>query len=273
MYIEQRAQWFIFLLFNFGERVMKSYVKLFVVLLVVANFASAGVVMHLEADSLGLADGASVGTWSDISGYGNDASQAIADAQPVYVASSTSFNDHATVSFDGIDDWMDLADVVSVDSFTMFLAGKLNENGRDQYFVSGYSADFGGDNRFRIAEYSWSNYMKFRVGGTDMTSTVKAKDTDVHIFAMNSEAKIWHDSEAAGEQANDKSTTPDIKIGSIYGTSGFLNGEIAEVIIYDEILDASTVDQINADLAAKYVPEPATVALLGLGGLLLRKRK
>ena len=51
-------------------------------------------------------------------------------------------------------------------------------------------------------------------------------------------------------------------------------GYIAEIIIYNSALSDTDRVAVEDYLYGKYIPEPATIALLGLGGLvLIRKRR
>ena len=54
------------------------------------------------------------------------------------------------------------------------------------------------------------------------------------------------------------------------------NGAVQEVLIYDHLLDAGQMTTVETYLSTKVqVPEPSSIALLGLGGLalFLRRRK
>ncbi len=225
-----------------------------------------GLVMHLDASQItGVADGGSLGTWTDLSGAGNNATQTTTNAQPTYVASSSAFNDYASVSF-VTDDWMELPNVVSVNSFTLFLVGKFNANGSEQYFISGYDAGLGGNNRLRIAEYGWSSVMRFRVGTTDYTGL--AKDLNAHTFMLNSVSQAWEDDTFFAGQTNSYTTTPNIRLGTIYGTSGFLNGEIAEVVLYNRVLTVAETELVRTYLSDKYTV-PVSPADLVAGNMML----
>lgn len=62
-------------------------------------------------------------------------------------------------------------------------------------------------------------------------------------------------------------------IGHAYNATTFsMNGQIDELYIFDEAIDAATVDSL---FTANAIPEPSTTALLGLCGfaLLLRRRR
>jgi len=52
-----------------------------------------------------------------------------------------------------------------------------------------------------------------------------------------------------------------------------LNGYIAEVLIYDHSLSGSEFTDVVNYLNAQYIPEPSTVLLLGIGGLLFWRRR
>lgn len=208
-----------------------------------------GLVTHLEADSLGLADGAAVGTWTDLSSAGNDTVQATAAARPTYLAASTDFNGHAAVRFDGTDDWMDMADAVTIDSFTLFLVGKFTANGFEQYFISGQPGS--GDSRLRIAEYGWSGEFRIRVGATDYTAG--NKDASTHVFVVNSVSQAWNNGVFYAGRTNSSTETPSLSLGSYNnGEKGLLNGEIAEVILYNRVLTQEERNWIGYALAEKY---------------------
>lgn len=72
-------------------------------------------------------------------------------------------------------------------------------------------------------------------------------------------------------QSNINDVSESISIGGNYPSGGpnpdFYNGYIDDVHIYDRALSIEEVEQLYT------VPEPATLLLLGLGGLLIRKRK
>jgi hypothetical protein len=259
---------------------MKSKFLILLGILLLTNTASAVLVMHLEGDSLGLADGAAVGTWTDLSGLNNHATQSTATAQPTYVASNAAYNGHATVSFDGTSDYMDLdGTIVTVDSFTLFVVGNLDTTGINQYFVSGQGG--GGNDRLRVAGYSWGDGYMSRIGNTGDGNLGGPQDLSMHVIAVTGTADGWLDLNAKVHIGNNTAgalNPSDFALGCYNdqvgsGPRDFLGGDIAEVILYNHIMSDVDVEAMNASLHAKYVPEPATIALLGLGAVLLRRRK
>jgi len=56
---------------------------------------------------------------------------------------------------------------------------------------------------------------------------------------------------------------------SPYNTSG----DIAEILIFNRALNATELAQVDAYLVATYIPEPASLGLLSLGGVLLVRRR
>ncbi|MEL6535918.1 MAG: Calx-beta domain-containing protein, partial [Bacteroidota bacterium] len=75
-------------------------------------------VLWLRADSIsGLANGDPIPSWADMSGYGHDATQAVAANQPSFIA--TALNGLPAVQLDGVDDYFD--DAHSYDARTVFI--------------------------------------------------------------------------------------------------------------------------------------------------------
>ena len=55
--------------------------------------------------------------------------------------------------------------------------------------------------------------------------------------------------------------------------SMFLNGDFAEILVYEGGLNDTEIADVEAYLAAKYIPEPMTMSLVAIGGLLLARRR
>jgi hypothetical protein len=72
----------------------------------------------------------------------------------------------------------------------------------------------------------------------------------------------------------DDDTAPTLSGLACCGNIAGIDGVIGEVIVYNSVLSSTDRAAVETYLYNKYIPEPATIALLGLGGLaLIRKRR
>ena len=245
----------------------------------------AGLYLSLDADSLGLADGDAVTSWTD-STSGN-----VLAGTATYETDYA--NGHAAVLFNGTSDILKAATltgtVPNTSDVTMFVVGQFLTTLNNDYMISASSSTLDGSpayNRLRLLTYS-TDY-RYRVGhGSNTTTSGDIANTDQHLFTIVSGQDGTNATKLLVDDTQVKTgthgTTAECKdlvslsLGAFQWNSDpakdFSNCYVAEVLIYDGALTDADIGDVNAYLNAKYVPEPATMALLGLGGLLSLRRK
>ena len=237
---------------------MRKYICIFVSIVTIIFAANTfaelpvtnGLVLHLDAGTVNsVSDGSSVASWSD-------AQQAISNSQPIYIQQSADFNNKPAVRFDGSNDWMALPSPApfNVGSVTMFAVAKYNNtDSSDQYIIAGQ--DGGGDDRIRFA--ITGDGFEYRVGSSGwkaINSGSGSADTNVHIFEIDSSAQGFLDGTSVNTASNSSTQTPiALNIGSYnLGDKDFFNGDLAELIIFNRILDDTERNTIGQYLELKY---------------------
>lgn len=228
------------------------------------------------------AAGTPIAQWKDISGNERHASQITTSAQPVFQAASTMHYQPA-LHFDGTDVLNTAAtDFDITGDMTYFIV--LNPEKTEQKSVLG-SVDT--SNRFGIfftGPTTPNQPARFHFGGgqlqvTHPDGTPYPTDVTTMLAGMRegSAQRAYLDGELIGSNSiSSVNVTESIfQIGGMLnGGVPYLEGEIAEVIIYNRALSQAEFDQVSAYLFHKYIPEPsgAMLAILAMLGLLTRKR-
>ncbi len=217
----------------------------------------SGLYVRLEADSLGLENGAAVTSWTDSASGHVFTGTATYDA---YYA-----NGRAAVYFDGIGDMLastGWTDGPSPANVTLFVVGNFTTAGNDgmsDYMISGQYPDGSTANRFRLIKYQNDSRYQFRVGSGTTVTLSRTVDTEKHVFTIVSgqsagAVSFLVDGTVLGSGSS--GTVVNMQAlglgGYIVGNNQFADCSIAEVLLYNHALTAQEVADVTDYLQAKY---------------------
>jgi hypothetical protein len=198
------------------------------------------VTLHLKADDLALANNAPVATWGSLT--------AVPGAQPLYIANDPQFNNKPAVKFDGTNDVMTWASA-NINARTIFAVTTF-ESGAVS--LSGLLST-GGDG------------LNIRRDGTSLFYRSPGRGMDNNDFVGNAPTGTLSVNNVASGQYI--AGAPHLVIAVAGGLKNyssfwlgapnaalnrFLNGRVAEILIYDGVLTQTNINRVGYYLQTRY---------------------
>lgn len=221
----------------------------------------AGLNLWLKADSLVLNDNDPITTWADQSGNGNDATQVGAvGIKPIY--KTNIINGKPIVRFDGIDDYLDLPNFAAgFTSGEIFIVVRLDADPPAVGSATGLWL-FGTTAVNEATHFPFTDGIVYdRWGSTARKTTgnpALSLATNFRLYNVVSQANEWT-SRIDGAQhfttaVNTTAFNATLFLGRSFDTvnSFYVDGDIAEVIMYNAILSAQDRQSIQTYVTTKY---------------------
>lgn len=216
----------------------------------------SGLTLWLKAHAItGLNDGDPVATWTDLSGNGNNATQAVGANRPKYKTNIV--NALPVVRFERDDSSnLGFADVFSsLTAAEIFVAVKINTDPpvafADALWYFGSTAS--------DSHYPFTDGNIYEDFGTSVRKTVGNPGQSLAIWAIYNITSISGEftTRLSGTQifttaTNTVGFTTTAAIGKSIGGAGFLDGDIAEIIMYNAKLSSGDRTLVKTYLASKY---------------------
>ena len=257
-----------------------------------------GLQLWLKADAItGLSDNDPVSVWPDSSPNGNDAVQSNVADQPLWSAATTVFGFMPTLTFTGeysynAGDGFTTTNVVpGGDDLTVFVALDVTVNNGERGILRDFDNTNGG---FFLLDSKNANEDIYTFGTRTATpgniqvlggSTLPGEGVNIMtLLADGTNNSIFVDGvfESSTANAVPVGTSLEVlKIAKGFGDMDFF-GSIAEILIYNRALNDVEMNQVGFYLEDKYsldtayigpIPEPATLVVLSLGGLVMLRRR
>lgn len=207
--------------------------------------------LWLKADSLTLADGDPVSSWTDSSGQGNTATQATGAKQPLFKVAQV--NNRPVVRFDGTDDWVKTAAFSLPQPSTAYICFKqITWTGEERIF------DDLTPNRLTLLQRTTTPTIAIYAAGGDVSPTTAALAVGVFgivacVYNGDSNSLIAVNAAAGTTGALTGTATAS---GFILGANGpgtvGSNIDVAEVMVYSGAHDAGTRTLLKNYLNARY---------------------
>ncbi len=209
--------------------------------------------LWLRGDDIGVSDGSPVSAWADASGHGNSVTQATGMKMPTFTA--TQLNGHSYVSFDGIDDTMFKASPVGIDYLTGHTVIAVMNPTVGVAFGMGVVTNYQCNEMRQGGSGGYPQWMIpsgfHQVDGTSNVSgqwKVWSGTYDVGTFAL----ELFINGASQGTDSDGGAlVVSDIYLGSRTDTYHWL-GDIAEVLVFDDVLSAGDRSNVESYLMTKY---------------------
>lgn len=212
--------------------------------------SSSNNILWLDASAQSFADGDAVDTWVDISGNSNDGIQLLGSTQPTFNLNLAALNDRSTVSFDGVDDFMNLTSHITASATSSFTVYKSNTSS----YVGLYSINKHQAIGRNVSSHVAYDASLFRVNKNNRNFTIFSQHTG--SGALSGTVTASSDNNTGTFARGEFRNAPDSKIGCRVSDAGvlsnLLDGDIAEIIIYNEELNTASQNIILSSLSAKY---------------------
>lgn len=226
--------------------------------------------LWLKADSININNNIGVTNWTD---YSSDQetpisfSQSTDINQPKFIEYNENFL--PTVKFDGIDDFMSAGDIdlYDIGGMSIFIVGKSETTAPNQSYITKFSQiDNKMEWKFQNDNFAIASANNIFNSPADITSF--PVETNYQLFTgiwdANNPIQTYINStfipnnpptsnSATSTIASIVSTDTKLIIGALEnGSSGFLEGEISEIIVYNKALGTSERQRVENYLNTKY---------------------
>jgi hypothetical protein len=215
----------------------------------------AGLSLWLKADAItGKADGDALSQWDDSSGQANHVTQATGAARPTY--RTNVLNGKPVVRFDGADDVLSKNPFNTASGlYSIFVVAKGSGVG----FQSPVDWDTGSP---RICQFRYNGAASFEAivfsatgNSTDTEPVTATAFSVIALIRRAAEAQVYVNGASNGATA--RTGTPNAGLTSVLcigarGTGLFLNGDVAEVAIYEGALSDADRGRVRSYLGTKY---------------------
>ena len=220
--------------------------------------------LWLKADAGVETSDGKVTTWKDQSGNNRNASQGTAPDRPTLVASG--LNGHPVLRFDG-NDGLTLGNISAAfpSAATLFIVATINDDNYNLFTTkSGADSHGGSDTWWRFSSIGTpAAYMAvFNPNRTYAVLEGRVPSSGSHLFAVESSGSQWEMSiDGSGGGANNSGSHragDEYRIGMPDNNpptgeaAKFLNGDIAEIILFDRALTETERHQVGSYLSKKY---------------------
>lgn len=207
----------------------------------------------------GLNDDDKVAQWNDLSGNGNNATQATEAAKPTYKVNI--LNSRPVVRCDGTDDWMTLSGITIANAFTVFWVAKTAALAEARLlYNSGGTASLNRDKLGTVSskmfirivdDGSSDNTQSFLSDNTYGIITYKRDSSNKIDYALNGAAftRLFSDAAQSGNHIFKELFTDN---RAQFGDTRVWNGDIAELIVYQKALTVAERTKVEKYLSRKW---------------------
>lgn len=210
--------------------------------------AVSGLSLWLKSDFGIVLTGTNVSQWLDASSNGNNCSQVSSGFKPTLAVPNATINNHQSVIFDGIDDYMEFTSRLTDIRTVFFVFKHANGNGTTLYqpiLGDSQTYDFIGDGSVGDKIFDPSITSPFILNGNVKLNTVSAplvsnvkKPIQFSILSITT----------TGNVSADRITRDRANVNRVW------DGEYCEIIIYNKVLNSIEISDIEKYLVTKYAP-------------------